>query len=73
MLNFILPLLISFSAHAGNSCDVITRCNKCKKCEIGREKCVKKAGKNVDKADTCDFNEYVCKTANNCYEKAPVK
>jgi len=73
MRAILLTLLISLSAHAGNSCDAITRCDKCKKCEIGREKCVKKAGKDVDKADTCSFNEYVCKTVNQCYEKAPTK
>lgn len=69
----LLMLLISFLSHAENSCDVISRCNKCRKCEINREKCVKKAGKDADKADTCSFNEYVCKVSNKCYEKAKEK
>ncbi len=66
MKTILLTLLIATSAHAGNVCSLLGKCKICHQCDVNRDKCAKKAGKDKDKVNTCDFNLSVCKLANKC-------
>lgn len=66
MLTFILPILISLSAHAANYCQLEGKCKMCNKCEIHYRECVLKARKDKYAINQCDFLLAVCKRVNKC-------
>ena len=65
----LLTLLMTCSAYASNNaCDLAGKRKICHQCEVNHDKCVKKAGKDKNQVNTCDFNQYICEMVNKCEE-----